>query len=421
MGPPHSFIALLPALAFVLLLLFAPSAHGAITNTTFDDTSSNYRHQHHRHHQHHQHHQHYQHHHGPANLITIHLYLLFLLHRRHEWLCIPVTVRLLDFPNRRCQSVIIYLGTAPSPSADTPSSGIIGGGATGPQSAASGQHANIGAIVGAVLAVLALAILALIVFFLCRRRAQRRRAREDEERRAAGLPPAPRSMRRIRGNNVLQPFVDDRPPDVPAGSVLAGNVFAAGAFATASSGAGARVGTGSGSSAPASDTRAVAAGTSASASGFGAPAGTGTAFAAELPPAFVDTAATAGRFPADSKTRTPPCQSMSLPTDDVVRTAVLVDTAYTNAHAQPGHPRVARQPSQSTHSDLSRADSMMSPSEKLPRDRDRETVVSPSDLLSPSATAYTSERERYLEHRLATLEAHVASYLPPPYEQPEEL
>ncbi|KAJ6626178.1 hypothetical protein B0H10DRAFT_547596 [Mycena sp. CBHHK59/15] len=41
MGPPHSFIAVLPALAVLLLvLLCAPSANGAITNTTIDDTNS---------------------------------------------------------------------------------------------------------------------------------------------------------------------------------------------------------------------------------------------------------------------------------------------------------------------------------------------------------------------------------------------
>ncbi|KAJ7256183.1 hypothetical protein B0H12DRAFT_519027 [Mycena haematopus] len=41
MGTPHSFTTLLPVLAmFLLLLLCAPSANGAITNTTVDDTNS---------------------------------------------------------------------------------------------------------------------------------------------------------------------------------------------------------------------------------------------------------------------------------------------------------------------------------------------------------------------------------------------
>ncbi|KAJ7757258.1 hypothetical protein DFH07DRAFT_461284 [Mycena maculata] len=40
MGPPHSFTALLPALALFLLLLCAPSTNGAVTNTTVDDTDS---------------------------------------------------------------------------------------------------------------------------------------------------------------------------------------------------------------------------------------------------------------------------------------------------------------------------------------------------------------------------------------------
>jgi hypothetical protein len=104
------------------------------------------------------------------------------------------------------------------------------------------------------------------------------------------------------------------------------------------------------------------------------------------------------------------------------------DMGYTNAHSQPGPSNnVSRQPSQSTQSGLSRIDTLMSPSDKFAereRDRERDTVFTPSTVLSPSTAlspsdTSTSARERYLEQRLATLEAHVANYLPPPYEHPE--
>ncbi|KAF7369336.1 hypothetical protein MVEN_00261900 [Mycena venus] len=95
-----------------------------------------------------------------------------------------------------------------------------------PESATSAPHhpSNLGAILGAVLGALALAVLALVVFLLCRHR-RRLRAREDDERRAAGLPPAPPGMRRVRGRPVLQPyFVEERPPAPD----VAGNVFVTG-------------------------------------------------------------------------------------------------------------------------------------------------------------------------------------------------
>lgn len=196
-----------------------------------------------------------------------------------------------------------------------------------PQAATSEQHhSNVGAIVGAVVGVLVLAGLALILFLICRRRAQRRRTREDDERRAAGLGPAPPRMRGIRGNTVLQPFVDDRPPDAPAGTVYTGNVFARGPYATASSaGAGPSGSAGTGVGASNSRAAASAFGAATTTGAFEAGAATGTFVAGagldtvgagtsaaalgpgaalDLPPAFVDTAATAGRYPLDSKTRT---------------------------------------------------------------------------------------------------------------------
>ncbi|KAF7377293.1 hypothetical protein MSAN_00149600 [Mycena sanguinolenta] len=83
------------------------------------------------------------------------------------------------------------------------------------------------------------------------------------------------------------------------------------------------------------------------------------------------------------------------------------EMGYTNTYSQAGPSgQVSRQPSQSTQADISPLDTQLPLSEKR-----RETE-------SPSGTQ-TSARERYLEQRLATLEAHVAAYLPPPYEQPE--
>ncbi|KAJ6527909.1 hypothetical protein DFH09DRAFT_162653 [Mycena vulgaris] len=299
----------------------------------------------------------------------------------------------------------LSLTSSSSSSADTPSGALSTSGPS-PQSATSGQHhSNIGAIAGAVLGALAFAILALIVFLLCRRRAQRRRARENEERRAAGLTPAPPRMRRIRGNNVLQPFVDDRPPDAPLGNVFAGTLATASSSTTADPRtmplAPLRA-TGAGANPAAFDTREVVAPAiralaveSRVAAASASPSGTASAFAGTpgLPSAFVDTAA-AGRFgyPPDSKT---------------------LEMSYTNAQQS----SFVRQPSQSTQSGVSRMDTMFSPTDKPDRERQRHTVVSPP-VLSSSDT-HASERERYLEQRLATLEAHVASYLPPPYEQPE--
>ncbi|KAJ7301821.1 hypothetical protein DFH08DRAFT_906377 [Mycena albidolilacea] len=203
-------------------------------------------------------------------------------------------------------------------------------------------------------------------------------------------------MRRVRGGPVLQPFVEDRPPDAPAG-----NVFASGPFATASSAAAA-----AGAARRANAFGPPASASSASAAHAGA--GTGAvltpsasaAGSAAPPPAFVGGAATLGIYPSE---KTP-------------------EIAYTNQQPQPGpSQQVSRQPSQSSQSDAST--SRIDTTDKQ-REMERETGLPPSTstLISPSTTesaSDTSARERYLEQRLATLEAHVASYLPPPYEQPD--
>ncbi|KAF8151843.1 hypothetical protein K438DRAFT_382410 [Mycena galopus ATCC 62051] len=205
-------------------------------------------------------------------------------------------------------------------------------------------------------------------------------------------------MRRVRGGPILQPFVDDRPP---ADSALTGNVFATGSFATASSvtaAAATRTGA-SGPSAGAGADGTLGPSLNASAGAFEARLGTGAGAGAGAA-----TTGALGRYPSE---KTPD---------------------YTNLHSQP---EVSGQPSQSTQSAISRTNTLMSPLEKH-REMEQETALSPSTVralstvfsqapstvLSPS-DAETSARERYLEQRLATLEAHVASYLPPPYEQPE--
>ncbi|KAJ7182996.1 hypothetical protein C8R43DRAFT_18284 [Mycena crocata] len=283
--------------------------------------------------------------------------------------------------------------TSSSLSSDIPAGAIA---TSGPQSAASsgGHSSNTGAIVGGVLGILVLLVLTLIVFFLCRRRKQRQCARKDDERRAAGLGPAQPGMRRIRGNYVLQPFVDDRP--------LAG----ADAFAATATETGAGTGTGvstdtsaafyaqmamvAGGAAAGPSTGTYGTFVAGAAPGTGASATPGAAYG--QPPAFVEDAATAGRYPSDAK---------------------MPDGSYSNPHSQ--QPGVSRQMSQSTQSVLSRADTLMSP---LDKHREQDADRGDTETLAPS-DSLTSARERYLEQRLATLEAHVASYLPPPYEHPE--
>ncbi|KAJ7038429.1 hypothetical protein C8F04DRAFT_361436 [Mycena alexandri] len=259
-----------------------------------------------------------------------------------------------------------------------------------PQSATSEtHHSNVASIVGPVLGALVCAALALVLFCLFRRRKQRHRACADEERQAAGLPPALPRMRRIR-NYTLQPFVDDRPPDMPAGSVMAGNVFATGALAHASSAGDVSTSPEALPAVSALDTSIFIAG--GAFSPFTASGMSSAAFDVSVaastngpPPAFVDTAATVGRYPAEE---TP-----------------MQEVGYPKTH------QVSRQASRSTQSDLSRHDEKGAVHEV-------DTVRGAMFSAAP-ADGSSSARERYLEQRLATLEAHVASYLPPPYEHPE--
>ncbi|KAK7051978.1 hypothetical protein R3P38DRAFT_1632390 [Favolaschia claudopus] len=279
-----------------------------------------------------------------------------------------------------------------------------------PAGAASSHHSNIGPILGAVFGVLAAVILALVFFLLCHRRRQTARAREDEERRAAGLPPVQPGMRRARDGPVLQPFVDDR-PDGLAGS---SNVFA-GPLATASSAnACAPPGPVNGSSralAPSSPP-----GGDSPMSGISTLLGTSATGAPQLPPPpFMEpTSGGLGAYPSEKSQ----------------------DMGYTDPHNQsgPSSNNVSRQPSQTS---LTRLDTRLPPVEKQQAEPETTTtpssapiasvtspttMLSPSTMISPSSdtTHTTSARERYLEQRLATLEAHVAAYLPPPYEQAEQ-
>ncbi|CAK5274083.1 unnamed protein product [Mycena citricolor] len=217
-----------------------------------------------------------------------------------------------------------------------------------PAALTSAHHVDVGAIVGAVIGVLVGGVLAFVLFVLFRRRRQVKRSQQDAERRAAGLPPVQGEMRRIRGNNVLQPFVDERPP----ASLTVGNLFATSTFASASSNANpplSRSGTMTRETLPLSPEAAAA-------------------------PLSVDTRA--GRFPPEKMA------------------GYIVPTPVAGPSRS-----ISRQPSQSQSETSSR----------------RDTVYSEAN--PPSL--YPSERERYLEQRLATLEAHVANQLPPPYEQPE--
>ncbi|KAJ7779063.1 hypothetical protein B0H16DRAFT_1838273 [Mycena metata] len=250
---------------------------------------------------------------------------------------------------------------APSPTATVTVAGAVI--TLAPQSTTSEtHHSNVGLIVGLVLGALVCAALGLVLFFLCRRRKQRQRARADEERQAGGLPPAPPRMRRIR-NYTLQPFVDDRPPDMPARSVMAGNVLATGPFAHASPEGRPAV--------SALDTSVFVAGSTCSPSTACTSSATVDVSAAPSadvpPPAFLDTH--------------------------------MQEAGYTNAH------RVSRQLSRSTQSHDEKG-------AEHEADTDRGATTTFSDT-------ETSARERYLERRLATLEAHVAGDLPPPYEHPE--
>jgi hypothetical protein len=106
------------------------------------------------------------------------------------------------------------------------------------------------------------------------------------------------------------------------------------------------------------------------------------------------------------------------------------EIAYTNQQQpQPGpSQQVSRQASQSSQSDVSTSASRIDTTDKqreVEREREGETGLSPSTSTrispptTPASASDTSARERFLEQRLATLEAHVASYLPPPYEQPD--
>jgi hypothetical protein len=134
-------------------------------------------------------------------------------------------------------------------------------------------------------------------------------------------------------------------------------------------------------------------------------------------------AATLGIYPPE-KTRASSLSSQGRSTDDDA-----AEIAYTNQQQpQPGpSQQVSRQASQSSsQSDVSTSPSRIDTTDKQREvEREGDTGLSPSTstLISPSPTpgsaSDTSARERYLEQRLATLEAHVASYLPPPYEQPD--
>ncbi|KAF7297214.1 hypothetical protein MIND_00954500 [Mycena indigotica] len=262
--------------------------------------------------------------------------------------------------------------TAPSASSvsDT-NSNALNTSAPEPQSAASSNRSNVGTIIGAIIAVLVCIVLAILFLLLCRRRRQRMRAQVDAERAAAGLPPLALpepNMRRIRaGNYTLQPFVDDRPS--------AGSAFAATPTLTSTaqmSSIHTNVLQG--------DLRPLRAGTSTTASSSGH----------DLPPAFAD--------PANASTQYPP-----------EKLAMEGYTGRAEANAS-----VTRQPSQMAQSDYFSSDKHRPTTAFEIDGGDRSTILS---LTSPST--YTSARERYLEERLATLEAHVANYLPPPYEHAE--
>ncbi|KAJ7176902.1 hypothetical protein C8R46DRAFT_1077661 [Mycena filopes] len=201
----------------------------------------------------------------------------------------------------------------------------------------------------------ALLLCALLFFILLCRRRRRRRT-------GMGVDPE----RRLK-NSTLQPFVYDRPPDVPLANPFALGMGSAGVRPAVSTLDTSMAGPG-GASAPSALT---------SASPFDG-----------APPAFVD-AAGAGRYPPEK-----------IPMQEI---------GYTNTNATP-QVSVSRQPSHLTRQAQADVDKEAAELESA----DGGTMLS-----GTASEAYTSARERYLEERLATLEAHVASYLPPPYEHAE--
>nr|GAT59091.1 predicted protein [Mycena chlorophos] len=260
--------------------------------------------------------------------------------------------------------------SSPASSPSSTSSAISGAvGTSSPETQSNASHTsnNTGTIVGGLLAALFAIGLALIVFFLCRRRAQRQRAQIDAERAAAGLPPLPPQpmMRRIQaGNYTLHPFVQDDQTGPT------GNVFAQSALASSSNNASAAA------LVPLRrDTLAA-----------GAAANSSSAEGAN------EVAAVAGA----SATEQYPIEKTPLP-----------QTSTNN---------LTRQPSQ-THFGYSSSPEKQ-PLE-TPLDTDGSTLISPGDSVSAVMSSTTSARERYLEERLAMLEAHVAQYMPPPYEHSE--
>ncbi|KAF7320986.1 hypothetical protein HMN09_00185500 [Mycena chlorophos] len=255
--------------------------------------------------------------------------------------------------------------------ASSPSSAISGAvGTSSPETQSNTSHTsnNTGTIVGGLLAALFAIGLALIFFFLCRRRAQRQRAQIDAERAAAGLPPLPPQpmMRRIQaGNYTLHPFVQDNQTGPT------GNVFAQSALASSSNNASA-----SALVPLRRDTLAA-----------GAAANSSSAEGAN------EAAAVAGA----SATEQYPIEKTPLP-----------QTSTNN---------LTRQPSQAHFGYSSTPEKQ--PLE-TPVDTEGSTLISPGDSVSAVMSSTTSARERYLEERLAMLEAHVAQYMPPPYEHSEE-
>ncbi|KAF7307705.1 hypothetical protein MKEN_01130500 [Mycena kentingensis (nom. inval.)] len=279
-----------------------------------------------------------------------------------------------------------------SSSANTPSN-VLGTTVPNETSASSSNHPNIGAIVGGILAAVFLIILAFIILLLCRRRRRQRRAEADIERVAAGLPPLPPqpNMRRIRaGNYTIKPFVDDR------ATAVAGDVLTQGAYATESS---------------ASD--GMSRNISVSTTAILQPLRRGASISEPSPVTPSESTPSLSELPLSP----PP------PFDEDTGAAVTtvqhpadkgVTDGASDGQAGPSS-IVTRQPSQ-----MSQFGGGGYIGEKRPIDTnieaDRSTIFSSS--ASPS-TYYSSARERYLEERLATLEAHVASYLPPPYENAE--
>ncbi|KAJ7243052.1 hypothetical protein C8J57DRAFT_67226 [Mycena rebaudengoi] len=258
-----------------------------------------------------------------------------------------------SLPTTKSGSNVKGLANGPSSSSDSNSSSSTAtglGNAPTPAGAAAEGTSHTGtsrtaAIVGAIVGVLILAMLFLIAFLSCRRRAQRARRREDEERAAVGLGPAPTGARRTRMRDfVPQPFVQSRPSSAHSPPVQSTST-----------------------SAPTMQ-------------GQNMLPVSAIIYQPERPPVFVDTALTAGGYPADVKT----------------------SDGWESSHP------VTRNGSQSSQFSA-RHDDIMSPATI---GYGKSQTPTTEMLLSP---ATSTARERYLEERLATLEAHVASYLPPPY------